>query len=232
MPKAFPPLHEYPYRYAPPIGVTQVSYPPRRSSPTLRALVPDAAAMRYNVGGFNPGVSTACYARPKDLHALSLQPFDLAVPGLETLPLDATLPTLRPEIMRDAYFDFDDEDEDDDAWEEAYAGHLRRRGSRQAAAPAPAPAPAAPAQAPARTGKPLGMAIQSVASLPGQIVDAASRGAREAREFRHAQFQPPQVFQPQPPPPHKDNEALKLVAVGLAGLVGGVIIGSMLSRRS
>ena len=227
MPYAYKPLHEYPYRYAPPIGVTEVSYPSRGAAPLTRSLVPDAAAVRYNVGGFNPGVPVGCYARPKDLRVLSLQPFDLAIPGLEPLPVDATLPTVRREFHADFHdLDFDDEDD----WEDDYEARPRRRGSFQGSAPAAQAAPAAQPKA----GKPFATAVQNITAIPGQIIDVAARGASEARELRRVRAAPASSTQISVPAaaPSRDTETLKLVTVGLVGLVGGVVIGTMLARRS
>lgn len=195
---AFKPLHEYPYRYAPPIEVIE----PRSSrppfNPEVRSLIPNAAAVRYNVGGFHPGVSVSSYARPKDLSVLSLQPFDLAVPGMEPLPVDATLPTVRREVYEDDEdFDlFDDELYDEYPPPRSMGSRAVRRLSgpyaRPGAAPrivygsrdeAPAPAPSAP---PA----------------------------------------------PAPPAPFANVDAtVKMLAVGMAGFLGGMVVGSMLARR-
>lgn len=241
MPNAYRPLHEYPYRYAPPIEVMEVPFPPRRRSHTVQSLVPDAAAMRYNVGGFNPGVSTACYARPKDIHALSLQPFDLALPGQERLPVDATLPTLRRRAFEyDDLDDFDDDDDDlgvdrdllgaeyDDDFADDYGW-----GSRAVAPQEPVKAPRVVRRAPSQDAgqaprRPLATAVQNVTSIPNRIIDAASQTALARQERLHASpFQPPA-----PPPPAKSDDAtLKMVVAGLAGLVGGVVIGTMLARR-
>lgn len=175
---AYKPLNAYPYRYAPPIERPVAGgYP---LSPTAQGLVPNAAALRYNVGGFDPGVSVSAYARPKDLHALSIQPYDLAYPGIEETPIYASMPWNADE----------DEDEDDEDLMPA------SRGSR------------------------------SVRRLEGPY-------ARRDAAPMIAYAGPPQVIVQQPAGSmdRRDNDVAKMVAVGLAGLVGGVIIGSLLSRR-
>jgi hypothetical protein len=178
---AYQPLNAYPYRYAPPIERPVAGSKPL--SIAAQGLVPNAAAVRYNVGGFDPGVSVASYARPKDLHALSIQPYDLAVPGIEELPVYASMP-----------WDADDEDEDDDLDLEPPRSS---RGSR------------------------------SVRRLEGPY---ARQGAAPLITYAG----PPQVVVQQPAGSmdRRDNDAAKMVAVGLAGLVGGVIIGALLSRRA
>ncbi len=179
--QAYPPLHAYPYRYAPPIERPMAGGKPL--SIAAQGLVPNAAAVRYNVGGFDPGVSVASYARPKDLHALSIQPYDLAYPGIEEPPIYASMP-----------WDADDEDEDDEDLDEAPA---RSRGSR------------------------------SVRRSQGPY-------ARSGAAPLIAYAGPPQVVVQQPAGSmdRTQNDAAKMVAVGLAGLVGGVIIGALLSRRA
>ena len=177
---AYKPLNAYPYRYAPPIERPVAGgYP---LSPTAQGLVPNAAAVRYNVGGFDPGVSVASYARPKDLHALSIQPYDLAYPGIEETPIYASMP-----------WNAEEDDEYDDEEEDLMP---RSRGSL------------------------------SVRNLEGAY-------ARQGAAPMVAYAGPPQVIVQQPAGSmdRRDNDVAKVVAVGLAGLVGGVIIGSLLSRR-
>lgn len=197
---AFKPLNEYPYRYAPPIDVVEARVP--RYSLETRMLTPNAAAVRYNPGGFNPGVSVSSYARPKDLSVLSLQPFDLAVPGIEPLPVDATLPTVRPEIYADDE-DFDLFDDDD--WD-GYPPP-RTAGSR------------------------------AIRRLSGPY---ARPGAARRIDYGGSYNEAPPYAQPAPAPVQpapaveataKVDATVKMIAVGLAGFLGGVVLGSVLSRR-
>lgn len=181
---AYSPLHAYPYRYAPPIDRPVAGSRPL--SIAAQGLIPNAAAVRYNVGGFDPGVSVASYARPKDLHALSIQPYGLAYPGVE-----------EPPIYASTSWDTDDEDEDDgdeDDFEEAPA---RSRGSR------------------------------SVRRSQGPY---ARSGAAPVVAYAG----PPQVIVQQPAGSmaREHDGAANLMVAGFAGLVGGVIIGALLSRRS
>jgi hypothetical protein len=181
---AYSPLHAYPYRYAPPIDRPVAGSRPL--SIAAQGLIPNAAAVRYNVGGFDPGVSVASYARPKDLHALSIQPYDLAYPGVEEPPIYASMP-----------WDADDEDEDEDDFEEA---PVRSRGSR---------------------GSRSVRRSQGPYARPGAAPVVTYAG-------------PPQVIVQQPAGSmaREHDGAANLMVAGFAGLVGGVIIGALLSRRS
>lgn len=201
MVNAYKPLNEYPYRYAPPIAVYEKRSPARGYPPIIQGLVPNAAAVRYNVGGFDPGVAVSSYARPKDLHALSIQPFDLAVPGIEPLPVDATLPTLRREI-------FDDEDDLDEELDDDLIYGRSPRGSRMVyRSPGPYARRGGRAQI-VYAAQPVEVAPAAATAAVAQQVEDSARKANEER-----------------------TQMMRLAFVGLAGLVGGVVIGSALARR-
>jgi hypothetical protein len=201
MVNAYKPLNEYPYRYAPPIAVYEKRSPARGYPPIVQGLIPNAAAVRYNVGGFDPGVAVSNYARPKDLHALSIQPFDLAVPGIEPLPVDATLPTLRREIL-------DDEDDLDEEMDDDLIYGRPARGSRMVYRD---PGPYARRGARAHivyAAQPMDVSAAPVASFVAPQPDAGVRPSEQER-----------------------TQMMRLALVGLAGLVGGIVIGSALARR-
>lgn len=201
MVNAYKPLNEYPYRYAPPIAVYEKRSPAPPYPPIVRNLVPNAAAVRYNVGGFDPGVAVSNYARPKDLHALSLQPFDLAVPGMESLPVDATLPTLRREIYDDEDDDLDEELDDDMIY------GRRPRGSRMVYHdPGPYARRGARAQI-VYAAEPVDPSAAAAAAAATKQVEQSAKQSSE------------------------QTQMMRLAFVGLAGLVGGIVIGSALARR-